>query len=156
MPTPFHNTFCGEISREILRQLFQFEQNDLSVANFAKDISYLVSSRVCTCNSISHEKKCANREPDSSFGYDKEYYPTVIIEVCYSQILQHASERAQKFILHSNGAVNVVIAFDFDYQKSKKATVSVWRPETITVNGVQQLKVKLVMNAEVHSHMSLI
>lgn len=93
----------------------------------------------------------SKREPDASSKHRRARYPGVIIGVCYSQKSQRVSHLAVEYILNTDGSVNVVIAFDVDYEWSKQATITVWRPEYTTVDGIEELQATAVVEALVHS-----
>lgn len=67
------------------------------------------------------------------------------MEVCYSQKRRRVSHLADEYILNTEGSVNAVIALDIDYKGSKKATVTVWRPQYAVVDGVDEFRVTLVV-----------
>lgn len=43
-----------------------------------------------------------------------------------------------------------MIALDVDYKGSKNATITVWRPEYITVDGIEELQATAVVDALVY------
>ncbi|EKV12619.1 hypothetical protein PDIG_42200 [Penicillium digitatum PHI26] len=86
------------------------------------------------------EQTRSERNPDASFKHEKAKYPGVIIEVCYSQKFRAAADLADDYILDTNGNVKLVIALNIEYRGSKKATLSIWRPEDIIVDGVEELR----------------
>lgn len=47
--------------------------------------------------------------------------------------------------------MNAVIALDVDYKGSKRATITVWRPEYVTVDGVEEFQTTAVIEAQVRS-----
>lgn len=73
----------------------------------------------------------------------------MVLEVCYSQKSRRVAYIADEYILNTDGSINVVVAFDIDYEGSKRATITVWRPEYIMVDGVQEFRATAVINAEV-------
>ncbi|KAJ5827624.1 hypothetical protein N7447_004387 [Penicillium robsamsonii] len=89
----------------------------------------------------------SKREPDASFKHWRARYPGVIIEVCYSQKSQRVSHLADEYILNTDGIVNAVIALDVDYKGSKKATITVWRPEDTIVGDIEELQATAVVEA---------
>ncbi|KAJ5865536.1 hypothetical protein N7534_000089 [Penicillium rubens] len=72
-------------------------------------------------------------------------YPGVILEVCYSTKIRAAADLADDYILDINGSVNAVIALNIEYRGSKEATISVWRPHQVTVDGLNELEAKAVI-----------
>lgn len=151
MPSPLHDVFCAKIVEEILQQLKQFQRSEGPSAAFANEVEHLATSRIMIPDEIKDGKQTfSKREPDASFKHRRARYPGVIIEVCYSQKSQRISHLADEYILNTDGSVNAVIALDVDYKGSKNATITVWRPEYITVDGIEELQATAVVDALVH------
>jgi hypothetical protein len=55
--------------------------------------------------------------------------------MCYSQKRREVSRLANDYILNTDGSVNVVVYLDIDYKQPNKATISVWRPKYVEVDG---------------------
>lgn len=152
MPSPLHDTFCARIVDEISRQLRQYQQDDGPVSDFAKEVEHFATSRILIPEDTQDGKQIySRREPDASFGHRQAHYPGVIVEVCYSQKCRRIFHLANEYILNTDGSVNAVIAFDIDYKGSKKATVTVWRPEYATIDGVEEFRATPVIEAQVRS-----
>lgn len=150
MPSPLHDIFCARIVDEISRQLRQFQRIDGPVADFAKEVEHLATSRILIPQDTGDGRQTySRREPDASFGHRQAHYPGVIVEVCYSQKNRRVSHLADEYILNTDGSVNAVIAFDIDYRSSKRATVTIWRPEYVTVDGVEEFRATAVVEAQV-------
>ncbi|KAF7519532.1 hypothetical protein PCG10_009937 [Penicillium crustosum] len=148
MPSPLHDVFCAKIVEEISRQLKQFQGSEDPSATFANEVEHLATSRIMIPDEIRDGKQSySKREPDASFKHRRARYPGVIIEVCYSQKSQRVSHLADEYILNTDGSVNAVIALDVDYKGSKKATITVWRPEYTTVDGIEELQATAVVEA---------
>lgn len=150
MPSPLHDIFCAKIVDEISQQLRQFQKLDTPVADFAKEVEHFATSRILLPEDTEDGTQTySRREPDASFGHRQAHYPGVIVEVCYSQKSRRLPHLADEYILNTDGSVNAVIAFDIDYGNSKRATVSIWRPEYITVDGVEEFRTTAVVEAQV-------
>lgn len=150
MPSPVHDTFCARIVDEISKQLRQFQEPDGPLADFAKQVEHFATSRIFIPeDTYDGKQKFSRREPDASFGHRQALYPGVIVEVCYSQKSKRISHLADEYILNTDGSVNVVIALDIDYKGSKKAAITVWRPEYATVNGVEEFRATAAIEAQV-------
>lgn len=150
MPSPLHDIFCAKIVDEISRQLRQFERIDGPVAVFAKEVEHFATSRILIPEDTGDGRQIhSRREPDASFGHRQAHYPGVIVEVCYSQKSRRVSHLADEYILNTDGSVNAVIALDIDYRNSKRATITVWRPEYVTVDGVEEFRATAVVEAQV-------
>ncbi|CAG7987309.1 unnamed protein product [Penicillium olsonii] len=149
MPSPVHDTFCARIADEILKQLSQLQETDGLTANFAKQIQHFATSRILIPEDTHDGKHTfSKREPDASFGHWQALYPGVILEVCYSRKSKRISYLADDYILNTDGSVNVVIALYIDYQGSREATITTWRPEYATVNGVEEFRAAVAIEAQ--------
>jgi hypothetical protein len=147
MPSLLHDVFCAKIAEEVLRQFKHFERVD-ECAQFVKEIDHLATSRLLIPTEMVDGKQTyIRREPDASFKHRRARYPGVIIEVCYSQKSKEIPRLADEYILDTDGSVNAVIALDVDYTGSKKATLSVWQPEIILVDGIEELQATAVVEA---------
>ncbi|KAJ6160271.1 hypothetical protein N7470_004879 [Penicillium chermesinum] len=148
MPSPLHDTFCARIVDEVSKQIRQYQQNS-PVADFAKEVEHFATSRILIPEAAQDGKPTfSRREPDASFGHRQAHFPGVIMEVCYSQKSRCISHLADEYILNTDGSVNVVVAFDVQYKGSRKATISVWRPEYITTEGVEEFRTTAVIDAQ--------
>ncbi|KAJ5644232.1 uncharacterized protein N7484_006739 [Penicillium longicatenatum] len=148
-PSPLHDTFCARIVDEISRQLRQHQQSDSPIANFAQQVQHFATSRILLPEDTKDGKQTyIRREPDASFGHLQAYYPGVVLEVCYSQKSRRVAYVADEYILNTDGSINVVVAFNIDYEGSRRATITVWRPEKIMVDGVQEFRATAVISAE--------
>lgn len=152
MPSPVHDTFCARIVDEISKQLRQFQETDGPLADFAKQVEHFATSRIFIPEDTHDSKqKFSRREPDASFGHRQALYPGVIVEVCYSQKSKRISHLADEYILNTDGSVNAVVALDIDYKGSNRATITVWRPEYATVDGVEEFRATAVIEGQVRS-----
>ncbi|KAH8431861.1 uncharacterized protein LDX57_009512 [Aspergillus melleus] len=134
MPSVLHDVFCAKIVEEILRQLKQLENGDEDCASFAKEVQHLATSRIMIPDETRDGKQVySKREPDASFKHRLARFPGVII--------------ADEYILNTDGSVNAVVALDIDYKGSQKAAITVWRPEYITVDGVEELQATAKVDA---------
>ncbi|KAF2270023.1 hypothetical protein CC78DRAFT_611691 [Lojkania enalia] len=107
MPTRVHEFFIDEVEDDIRSQL--------------KEIHFAASK--------------SRYHPDISFGHKDAQYAGVIIEVAYSQKKKRLSRLAEN--CYSDANVRVVVGLDIAYGKeSRKATLSIWRPQlSKTTNG---------------------
>ncbi|EAL86725.1 uncharacterized protein AFUA_7G08520 [Aspergillus fumigatus Af293] len=149
MPTAIHDTFCAKLAGEISNQLRQFEKSEGSVADFAGQIEHFSTSRInLPIDSEDDELKYSTREPDASFGHPKAQYPGVVIEICYSQKRRDVALLADDYILNTDGSIKVVVCVDIDYKQSQRATLSVWRPEYVTVEGKEYFQTTADVDAQ--------
>jgi hypothetical protein len=157
MPSPLHDIFCAKIVDEILRQLRHIQQIDGPVADFAKEVEHFATSRILIPEDSGDGRQTySRREPDASFGHRQAHYPGVIVEVCYSQKKRRVAHLADEYILNTDGSVNTVLAFDIDYRSSKRATITVWRPDYVTVDDVEEFRATAVVDAQVRLFKSTI
>lgn len=73
----------------------------------------------------------------------------MIIEVCYAQKARQINSLADDYILCSDGSVNVVVCLDIEYKASRKATLSIWRPQIILTDEVRELRACRVVKEHV-------
>ncbi|KAJ5572138.1 hypothetical protein N7535_005798 [Penicillium sp. DV-2018c] len=140
MPTTLHDSFRANVVSEILTQLGRFQKSDKPFADFARKVGHEDYRIWLPIGTENGEQTRSERHPDASFKHKQAKYPGVIIEVCYSQKIRAAADLADDYILNTNGSVKAVIALNVEYRGSKKATVSIWRPEKTIVDGVGVLK----------------
>ncbi|KAF2621118.1 hypothetical protein BU25DRAFT_443956 [Macroventuria anomochaeta] len=116
-PTGVHELFINELEDDIRSQLKAIRGGFDRKAQFAQKY-----------------------EPDASFGHSGAQYPGVIIEVAYSQKKKRLSRLAENYLLDSDASVRVVVGLDVEYgkQQSRKATLSIWRPQLFeTADGLE-------------------
>ncbi|TKA49809.1 hypothetical protein B0A49_13400 [Cryomyces minteri] len=139
MPTPLHDTFIGKVVVDIMFQLRILGAGSNAAAQFARSVEPAGSSRIVFRAAPDRESGAPagiartriQHEPDASFAYEHAKYPGVVIEVSYSQKRKDLSRLADDYILESNGNIRVVVGLDIEYRGSKKATLSVWRPQVV-------------------------
>ncbi|CAG7941014.1 unnamed protein product [Penicillium olsonii] len=141
IPTPLHDIFCARLVSEVSAQLGKFQKSNKPFADFARKVDHKSTTRIWLPNETTNgEQTRSERSPDASFKHEQAKYPGVIIEVCYTQKARAAADLADDYILDTNGNVKAVIALNIEYRGSKKATISIWRPEDITIDGVEELQ----------------
>lgn len=147
MPTTIHEFFRTSVVLNIQGQLQQIAAGTGTAAKFAKAVTYQGSPRLhFPADEIKDvqegEKggsdtaeardqtstKYNSHEPDAIFRPQGAQWPTVVIEVSFSQKQKDLKDLAEDYILGSDGNVLVVIGLDIEYRRSKRATLSVWRP----------------------------
>ena len=122
----------GDAEFELRTQLLRIASQDgiaSTTAEFAKGLVHLRHSTIYYPPPLSTSKKDTERSPDCSWAYDDMVdYPSCIIEVANSQTTKNLTKLAQDYIFGTGAAVRTVVGFDF-YRRSKKATMSIWRPK---------------------------
>lgn len=153
MPTNTHEVFGASVVDEIQTQLKRIGAGTTEEAEFAKVIKHLGSPRLqFPADEASDEEviddgkeeerehlsKYNVHEPDAAFGLYDAQWPGVVIEVSYSQKSKMLKDLAEDYILGSNGNIRVVVGLEIEYRQSKKATLSIWRPQYVEHEDGQQ------------------
>lgn len=121
MPIAIHESLKVSIVHEIRRQVDVIREGNNSAAILARDIVFNGSASILL-------EDGARRDPDTQFGYWGTQYPTLVVEIAYSQRIKHLPRLADHYIVESSGRIQMVIGIKLDYRGSKTATVSVWCP----------------------------
>lgn len=147
MPTAVHELFLKGVEDGIQSQLRALCDGSDKKARFAQKIQPAGSTEIRFAPIDSSSK--SKYEPDASFWHDDAQYPGVIIEVAYSQKKARLRRLADNYLLDSDANVRVVIGLDIAYSnESRKATLSVWRPQLFdTVDG-PELRAEEVVSGE--------
>lgn len=130
MPTSIHETFIASVEEAILEQLRLIRDGSNEAALFAQKVHPTRSSEIHFPVDGALPSTKSKHEPDASFRHEGARYPGVIIEVAYSQKRKSLGRLADDYLLDSNANVRVLVGLDIEYgnRKSRKATLSVWRP----------------------------
>ncbi|KAF2472781.1 uncharacterized protein BDR25DRAFT_333100 [Lindgomyces ingoldianus] len=122
MPTGVHEFFVDKVEDNIRTQLKVISKGPGRTAQFAKNLRPARSTEIRFTGSKSRY------HPDISFGRKGAKFPGVIFEIAYSQL--RLDRLAESYIVDSNANIRVVVGLDIAYGKeSRKATLSVWRPQ---------------------------
>jgi hypothetical protein len=141
MPTLLHEVFIERVVEEIKCRLRTIAEGESRSKYFAQKIKHNGSGRLTFQSAEDDDTQTTiKREPDAEFKHEDAHWPGVVIEVSYSQKTKALPHLADNYILETNGNIRVVVGLDIDY-KTKKATVSMWRPQYVTT---QQGEVDLV------------
>jgi hypothetical protein len=137
MPTGIHELFIDKLEDDIRSQLKAIRGGSDRKAQFAQKVQPARSTELRFPASASSSK--SKYEPDASFIHDDAQYPGVIIEVAYSQKKKRLGRLAENYLLDSDASVRVVVGLDIEYGKeSRKAALSIWRPELFhTADGLE-------------------
>ena len=133
MPSAIHEMVKQAVVKEIGSQLAQsavkYKRNGI-VSKFDDLISDKGSTIITLKGFDPIEGTYPSHEPDGSFAYTRTRYPSLVIEISYSQKRKDLCKLADDYICGSNGEIKVVLGLDLEYSnKSKKATTSIWRPQ---------------------------
>lgn len=135
---------CPEHIAEVLRDIIPTCSSDISGFD-GRPKSPLTAAQI-RCY-----RKLAKRSPDAAFRHCKSMFPSVVIEISDSNSQKHLGKSACEYISESSGEVSVVIGIKVDDgPRTKRATISVWRPDiSLNADGVQVLGVRKTKKAEV-------
>lgn len=140
MPTEVHERFIDAVEDDIRSQLKAIRSGSDRKARFAQKVRPARSSEIrFAVNALSSKSKY---EPDASFRHDDAQYPGVIIEVAYSQKKSRLGRLADNYIIDSDANVQAVVCLDIEYGKkeSRKATLSIWRPDVFQTPSGPELR----------------
>lgn len=155
MPTSTHEVLCGNVTEEILLQLQHIRRRDDDDGRFASAIRNCESSTIFLIEFEAHEEgKFIRRDPDKQFQHKGAAYPSLIIEVSYTQKRKDVSKLAEEYILYSNGDIKAVIGLDMDYGAAKEARIAVWEPHYTIEEGddIETLSIKESVPWQVSSY----
>ena len=141
MLTVTHEVFRSKVVLEIQRQLGIIATGTGEAAEFAKNISYEGSTRLqfpADEDEDEEETKYDSHEPDATFTHPDMQWPAIVIEVAFTQKGEELKDLAEDYILGSKGNIRVVIGLNIECKKSKKATISVWRPQYVKHRNGQE------------------
>lgn len=124
MPLPAHEIVIRDIDAEIVTQL--------RAKTSPPQVKALQSLGSSTYNlpedpHRGRDDGYNSHSPDASFGLADEQYPGVVLEVANTQKAKSLEQIADDYIVGSEGHVRVLVAVKFNYARSKKATLSVWK-----------------------------
>jgi hypothetical protein len=148
MPTTTHEFFRSSVVLEIQSQLEAIAAGTGKAAEFARAVKYRGSPKLqFPADEISEdsgdggsdgdkiEEKAPSKydahEPDAAFAHLDAQWPGIVIEVSFSQKEKELPDLAEDYILGSDGNIRAVIGLNIEYKQSKRATISVWRPQYI-------------------------
>ena len=131
MPSTIHEFVSGKIKDSIKMQLAAIKENSNEpTKRLIESIGELSSRRIKFHGSDGH------RAPDGQFLIEGSYYPGVVVEVAYSQSFKSLKEKAENFIVGSNGSIQLVIGLETESKTPYQ--ISAWRPG-ITRSGNQDV-----------------
>lgn len=141
MPTPLHEYVTEEVAGVIRDQLKDFKAlSGTRTAEVATNIYGSGSrriqfpSRVVGKNNRNCPDKCYKHEPCRA-------WPTLIIEIAWSQRPLDLADKAKKYIQYGKGHVRTVVGLDLEYRPTTEATPRtsarflVWRTELPNQRG---------------------
>ena len=140
MPTEIHERFIDAVEDDIRSQLKTIQNGSGKKSEFAQKLHSARSTEIrFDASALSSRSKY---EPDASFRHKGAKYPGVIVEVAYSQKKSCLGRLAENYILDSNASVRAVVCVHIEYgnKESRKATLSVWRPELVTTDDRLELR----------------
>ncbi|TKA62863.1 hypothetical protein B0A49_13556 [Cryomyces minteri] len=142
MPTLLHERFIVQVVARLRAQLEAIAGANAELRHIV-DAVYEQGSWTVPLGNIAEsvprqedgeEEKCNNaRSPDHAFGYKDARWPSLVLEVSYSQKRQDLSDIAYNYVQGSGGSIKTVVGLDVEYtrpgkaSKTKMATANVWR-----------------------------
>jgi hypothetical protein len=151
MPFLIHEIFTASVFAEIVSHIQQITKDPSrpDVAALARKICYSSAGDI-QLNSLASDNSSSPRSPDASFRYINSKYPCVIIETSFSQKKRDSAYRADDYITDSYCNIKLVIGFDIEYSRSKRATVSVWQPKlNFEEDGTPYFSAEKIVNSKV-------
>jgi hypothetical protein len=135
MPSAVHELFLEGVEDEIRNQLRVIRSGFDRKAQFAQKVRPTRSTEIRFPAGASPSK--SKYEPDASFKHKDAEYPGVIIEVAYSQKKKRLAQLADNYLMDSDTSIRAVVCLDIEYGKdeSRRATLSIWRPQLFDVDG---------------------
>lgn len=145
MPTGIHERFIDAVEDDVRSQLKAIRNGSGKKAEFAQKLHPARSTEIrFDASTLSSKSKY---EPDASFRHEDAQYPGVIFEVAYSQNKTCLGRLADNYILDSDASVRAVVCLHIEYsnKESRKATLSIWRPQLFdTPDGAELRAVEVV------------
>jgi hypothetical protein len=151
MPTGLHEIFIDRVEDAIRSQLKAVRKGSGQAARFAQKVFPARSTEIFLPVDENPSRMKSKYEPDASFCHIDAKYPGAIFEVAYSQQKKLLARLAEDYLLDSDASVQIVVGLDIGYGKkvSRKATLSIWRTETIHSSDGSELRVVQVVTDEV-------
>lgn len=132
MPTLIHELLATHIGLSIITQFNELVKSFPQPARkYLEGVRHCGTTDVRLCHQPPNGRwSFAKRSPDVSFRHLKEKYPSVIVEVSYSQQRKNLERLADNYIVVSEGDVAVVIGIDLEY-RGIEARIMMWRPRIV-------------------------
>ncbi|TKA64564.1 hypothetical protein B0A49_11676 [Cryomyces minteri] len=141
MPTRLHEKFIVRVVARLRTQLDALASTNAELRKVIDAIHEEGSWTVplgSTAESLPDQKSerkdsLSRKSPDYIFAYKGARWPSLALEVSYSQKRKDLDELAYSYIRGSGGSIKAVVGLDVEYTrpgkptKSKEATVSLWR-----------------------------
>lgn len=118
------------VKREWLSQLEALGDSlGASVKSLVGNVHDMASTTIeLEMDSVNSTTSTVLRSPDGSFRHINEQYPSIVLEVSYSQQRKDLAKIADDYVIGSGGDIAVVVGIDIDYKNTTEARVMVWRP----------------------------
>jgi hypothetical protein len=112
MPTRVYELFIDSVEDAIRNQLKMIRGGSDRAALFAQKVRPARLTEIYFSVDGSALSTKSKHEPDASFWHDDAQYPSVIIEVAYSQKSERLSRLAGDYLLDSDAIVQAVMGLD--------------------------------------------
>ena len=157
MPTSIHDIFTEQLVEEIKSQLKRVPCENEGTTAILNKVWSESTSDVYLYGHGSIEGRFPKRSPDASLAHADSQYPSLVIETSYSKRQKNLAQLANDYICGSDGNIAVILGFDIEYDSgSKRATVSIWRPQIapdLEEEGAFVLETLNVQEADVMSYL---
>jgi hypothetical protein len=144
-----HDTFICQLVEVIKKKLDHLAQMEIETQPFIQKIKQIAGGMFFPIDDDQQKHKIEH-VPDIMFKYKGAMWPSIVIEVSYSQKKKDLPYLADDYILRSDGGIKVMVGIDLDYRKSKRASISIWQLKTfINDYGKSTDKVEQVIKDQV-------
>lgn len=124
MALPVHEHLLDFIKRDIFEQLSSIQRHGNNPAAGLAEMVYPGGSSKIFFGNGGH------RSPDIQFIYPGAKYPSLVIEIAYSQSEKGSLPKlADEYITRSEGNILLVIGVEVVYRGEKMGTISRWCPK---------------------------
>jgi hypothetical protein len=135
MPSILHDEFIRLVERKTRQSL-----KDLAKSSDCDDRMRSAIKKIQPVYGMQHLREEVNRQSDLISANKGAVYPSVVIEVAYSQKKDELKYIAEDYILLTGGDTQIVIPLNLEYN-GLEASISIWCPERKIVNGEETLRV---------------
>ncbi|EXK75780.1 hypothetical protein FOQG_19455 [Fusarium oxysporum f. sp. raphani 54005] len=143
MPSRTHDHFAQFIYDDIFNAISEHARDSEQVRSFSANIKKAGTADIILYDSDDKSKDPVplKRSPDAQFLYVDTAFPSVVVEVAYSQDGKQLSKIAKQYIHYSDGNIKAVLCFDLN--KGSESTISVWKPRFIPEQDSDEFKMEI-------------
>ncbi|GKU09001.1 hypothetical protein FLAG1_12037 [Fusarium langsethiae] len=144
MPSATHDTFAQSLVAAIQEELllYRISNQPEQVRSFIGKIRSSGSSTIVLRDSDDKtDDDTPKLQPDAQFRYQNVAFPSIVVEVAYSQDGKELPSRAKTYIHRTHGGIKAVLCFDIN--KECDGTISVWKPVFTPTEDDDGLELKI-------------